>query len=358
MSTILNSDNSVYIKLDIMENEKQVKGNSRAAENNAQAVHGMRNVMASEKYEHERSYSKLYIDFLVKCAVSVIILLCFVYAAKDKIAALAVSIIADSMSGQSYSSSGSQTGQMLENMFRAKKTDIADTPENRASGKSIDASELFPAEKPQGSSIGFVTMPEMDESLAQEQNNTVAGPAAQEPENPIAVIKQMKSVMASPVYQSYMKEISEAIKQDTGTDISKNPMAAFGVLNNSPRAKAVAEKYRNNPEFIKVISQLSGISGFGKISSGSIPPSGMSASPASGSQMPKSFSLQVVSGSSSSQNSSDTDADSQSSQQSGNSILSGYPQGSPSKVVSVPKSEFSTRGASAANSSAGMPFDD
>ncbi|MCR4819770.1 MAG: hypothetical protein K5838_01440 [Elusimicrobiales bacterium] len=271
-------------------------------------------------------------------------LLCLVYAAKDKIAALAVSMVGDSMYGRSYSSPNSQTGLMLENMFRPKEADTSDTPENRAIGKSADASELFPTEKPQGSSIGFVTMPEMEKDLPQEQNNNPSAVIdAQKPENPAAVIKQMNDLMASPVYQAYMMEISEAIKQDTGTDISKNPMAAFKAVSKSPRAKAVAEKYRNNPEFMKIVAQLSGMYGTGKSSSVR--------------QLPKSFSLQVSSGSSAGQSASGDD-DSKYVQPAGNGILGASSQGSPAKVVSVPKSAFSTRGASAANSSAGMPFED
>jgi len=346
-----------------MENGKQINGNGRAADNNMQAVHGMHNTMLSERYERAHPYSKINIvDLIVKGSISVFIilmvLLCVVYAAKDKIAALAVSMIGDSMSGKSYSSPGSQTGDILENMFRSKKTDIADTPENRASGKSIDASELFPAEKPQGSSIGFVTMPEMDDDLPQEvNNNPSAAVAAQKPENYMSAINQMTEIMSSPVYQSYMKEISEAIKQDTGTDVSKNPMAVFGVLNKSPKAKAVAEKYRNNPEFMKIIAQFGGMFGAGKTSFGGNPSAGMPGGSFSGNRLPKSFSLQVSSGSSAGQSASGDD-DSKYVHPAGNGILGASSQGSPAKVVSVPKSAFSTRGASAANSSAGMPFED
>ena len=233
-----------------------------------------------------------------------------------------------------------------------------DEPEDAEYGENElpnpeETKQLFPQEMPTATgSISQLTIP--DELKGEDNQISGTGNSggmygqlgsmlSSVPSQPAEKLQKMAELMQKPVYKSYMAELSEAIMSDTGSSLTGGNFAdILKRVSQSPKALKVAQKYAKNPEFLKILEEMKkttaeGMSGanedqFQKVFKPSVvlPPASQTAGNA---RQPNNYSLQIV-------NEEDDDSD------------------GPSATVPILGGQYDKRGASAPNTSAGLPFDE
>ena len=163
------------------------------------------------------------------------------------------------------------------------------------------------------------------------------------PSQPAEKLQKMSELMQNPVYKSYMSELSEAIMSDTGKSMTGgNFMDILKKGIQSPKALKVAQKYSKNPEFLKILGEMKKLTADGMGGAGGDPfektfnPAvflPQAAQTVNSTQTPGSYSLQPI------DNEDDED-------------------GGHAATVPIIGSQYGKRGASAPNTSAGLPFDE
>lgn len=208
----------------------------------------------------------------------------------------------------------------VSNLFKQGRVSDADRQPEEISEE--DNAKLFPASAPSQSSIGYIQMSEEEQDTAVEEVDAQEINDKTSPDKVMGQVNAMRSTMNSQVYQAFLCDLSAAIEKDFNIDMNSNPVAALKVIEKSPSAKKVIEKYSKNKEFLKIVNSVAdimpGLSGVLENSKGN-----KAALPAQNNTKEASS--------------------------------SGVNK---SKTAFIPQSKFDTHGAISANTSAGGPIED